>query len=59
MSGEITVRWGDGGFGFIADDRLYLQRCGQCQRENYGPNVATGQCTWCGDEPDPTTMEQS
>ena len=26
----------------------FLVRCPSCHQENYGPNVVTGICTWCG-----------
>jgi ribosomal protein L37E len=29
-------------------NKLYLVRCPKCERENYAPAVATGQCVWCG-----------
>lgn len=28
--------------------KLYLVRCRVCDRENYAPAVASGQCAWCG-----------
>lgn len=33
---------------FKDKDKLYLVRCPKCERENYGPAVATGKCAWCG-----------
>ena len=39
------------GSGFIADNKLYLERCFECGKENYIMNVSTGQCAWCGDKP--------
>jgi ribosomal protein L37E len=37
------------GYSFTAEDgRVYLVRCPRCNRENYAPSVATGQCAWCG-----------
>lgn len=34
--------------GFRAKGKIYLQRCPECDRENYSPAVALGQCAWCG-----------
>ncbi len=28
--------------------KVYLQRCPKCDRENWVPAVAHGQCSWCG-----------
>lgn len=28
--------------------QLFVQRCPHCERENWGPAVASGQCAWCG-----------
>jgi hypothetical protein len=42
--------------------KFYLVRCYQCPdvgsygRENYGPNVSTGGCVWCGWKPDPRIL---
>ena len=30
------------------DKKPFLVRCPSCHLENYLPNVATGQCSWCG-----------
>ena len=30
------------------DGKLYLVRCFACNKENYSPAVASGQCAWCG-----------
>jgi len=30
------------------DGRFYLVYCPECGRENYGPAVAGGVCSWCG-----------
>ena len=38
---------------FIADGKVYLVRCPKCERENYAPAVATGQCAWCGHKATP------
>jgi len=27
--------------------KIFMVRCPRCTRENYAPNVASGQCTWC------------
>lgn len=37
------------GYGFLSKDgsRVFMQRCFQCDRENYMPAVASGQCAWC------------
>lgn len=37
-------------FGFYTNNKVYLQFCPKCDRENYGPSVAFGQCAWCGYE---------
>lgn len=34
--------------GIIVDGEPFLQRCPECDRENYIMNVALGVCTWCG-----------
>jgi ribosomal protein L37E len=47
MAQTENVRRGKGA-GFIADGKLYLQRCFECGRENWAPMVASGQCAWCG-----------
>lgn len=39
--------------GFIADGKMFLQRCPMCHSENYDPAVATGQCAFCGHKQDP------
>lgn len=31
-----------------SDGNLYLQRCPECNLENYAMAVASGQCAWCG-----------
>ena len=35
---------------FSEKGKLYLVRCPQCEKENYGPTVASGKCAWCGYE---------
>lgn len=37
------------GFGYRAKTggNICLLRCPNCERENYAPNVPSGQCTWC------------
>ena len=30
------------------NERIYLERCPKCGKENYAPSVATGRCVWCG-----------
>ena len=54
---SADFRYGARGFGFIANGTVYLQYCGDCNRENYGPAVATGQCAWCGKKPDLQVLE--
>lgn len=49
------------GFGYIkvqSNGRklICMQRCFECGRENYAPAVATGQCAWCGYNPNPMDM---
>lgn len=34
--------------GFAVGDRVYLQRCPVCKRENYVSYIPTGICAWCG-----------
>ena len=29
------------------DGLILLERRPKCHRENYAPNIITGQCTWC------------
>ena len=48
---------------FIGDNgKLHIVRCYQCLgheergRGNYGPNVASGMCTWCGWKPNPEIL---
>lgn len=36
------------GFVDVHTGKIYLERCPKCQKENYIPAVATGQCAWCG-----------
>ena len=36
------------GFMGISSKFLYLQKCGKCSRENWGPAVQSGVCAWCG-----------
>jgi ribosomal protein L37E len=33
---------------------ICMIRCMECDRENWGPAVATGQCAWCGFNPNET-----
>lgn len=36
-------------YGFLGgNNKVYLTRCPECERENYAIAVATGQCCWCG-----------
>ena len=60
VGNTIDVRWGNRGFGFfnVTKDKFYLVRCGACGKENYMPNVATGICTWCGDDPAKTLKKE-
>ena len=30
------------------DGKLFLVRCPSCNKENWSPAVATGECAWCG-----------
>ena len=30
------------------DGNVYLVRCPKCDKENWAPAVASGQCAWCG-----------
>lgn len=30
------------------DGSLFVVRCPECKRENWGPAVASGTCAWCG-----------
>lgn len=34
-----------------SDGKLYVQRCPECEKENWAPAVASGQCAWCGHVP--------
>lgn len=38
------------GHGFIPKDeeKVCIQRCPECKRENYALAVISGLCTWCG-----------
>lgn len=36
---------------------LFLVRCPACHRENYGPNVSSGQCSWCNWEDGDAVVE--
>ena len=33
---------------FMGHGSFFMARCPLCLMENYGPAVATGQCSWCG-----------
>lgn len=47
MAETSDVRIGKG-YGFLTEEgKLYLIRCFDCGRENYGPNVPSGCCSWC------------
>lgn len=39
------------------NDKLYLVRCYECDRENYKPNVPLGICTWCSWRYDPEILD--
>ena len=42
----------DKGFGYKTDNGLVcMQRCFTCGRENWAPIVSSGQCAWCGYNP--------
>lgn len=42
------IRLEDEPANFRGNSCVFLVRCPSCHLENYGPNVATGICTWCG-----------
>jgi ribosomal protein S27E len=51
------------GYVFEENGKLYLVRCPECGRENYGPAVSSGQCCWCGriaksTDVDPVVIEE-
>ena len=48
MKPENLVYFNGMVIGFRSNGKLYLTRCPQCERENYAPSVASGQCAWCG-----------
>ena len=52
--GEGDMR---GGHHFIANGKVYLERCYDCGRENYAPSVASGQCAWCGSKAIPEASD--
>ena len=33
---------------FESGGKLFLVRCPKCEKENWAPSVASGQCAWCG-----------
>lgn len=35
------------GFRGLGKTNICLQRCPECQRENYGGSVSSGVCAWC------------
>lgn len=40
------------GFGYLREDGgIRMIRCFECGRENWLPAVASGQCPWCGYNP--------
>lgn len=40
------------GYGFIRPDGgIAMQRCFECGRENWAPAVYSGECVWCGYNP--------
>jgi len=43
----------DKGFGYFDKERkrLCMIRCFKCGRENWAPTVASGDCAWCGHNP--------
>ena len=45
-------------YGFVADDQVYLERCPKCDKENWAPAVAKGQCAWCGCEANGEDVEE-
>lgn len=57
MTKGKDVHYGMRGFGFIANGKFYMQRCGVCDKENYILAVSSGQCAWCGDKPDVKELE--
>lgn len=39
----------DKGHGFYgSDNRIWMQRCFKCGKENHALAVSTGKCAWCG-----------
>lgn len=47
------------GRGFLSKDgeRVYLERCFACGKENWAPAVASGRCAWCGYEAKKEALE--
>lgn len=45
---EINLYKNDKYIGFWSKDKVFLQRCPECNRENYAPSVMDGCCSWCG-----------
>lgn len=44
-----AVRFKEGRGNFRDESgRPYVVHCPKCDRENWGPAVASGQCAWCG-----------
>ncbi len=51
MTDTTDIRQGDG-FGYINEDGVICMiRCFECGIENYAIVVNTGQCAWCGYDP--------
>ncbi len=49
MGEKVTLKEQSKHPNFMWDNgRLFLVRCHACDRENYAPAVASGQCVWCG-----------
>ena len=34
--------------GFVANDKMFLERCPDCLHENWSMAVSSGVCAWCG-----------
>lgn len=50
---HVTVRYNGKFIGFkgLKSDRICVERCGSCGKENYAMAVLSGQCCWCGWDP--------
>ena len=48
MRGKIMIKFEECKENFRGNSGNFLVRCPSCMLENYGPNVVTGTCTWCG-----------